>query len=61
MSDKLIWSWSSDATVVYVFRVYQTRFLKRWRMQEIRYYNTDCFINVVDTAEAFIKRYEEMK
>jgi hypothetical protein len=55
---KYIWLWSSDGTVLYVKRVYQTRFLKRWRMQQVAWYSTDRFADVIVVAETLIKRLE---
>lgn len=57
--DKLIWSWNSDGTVMYVLRVYQTRFFKRFKLQPVRTFYTSDFDDVKQVAEDFISRYEQ--
>lgn len=57
MKEKLIWCWSSDGMVLNVFRVYQTKYLKRWKMKRIACFMDSSFTDPEAVAEDFIKRY----
>lgn len=57
--NKLVWHWGYDGTVLYVKQIYQTRFLKRYKLKPVIHFYTKDFSNVKKTAENFIKRYEE--
>ena len=59
IKDKLIWCWGPDGSILFVFRIYQTRFLKRWKLERVRHFYTSDFTDVQEVAEDFIRRYEE--
>lgn len=55
---KYIWVWGYDGTVMYVYEVYQTRFTKRHRLNQIKHWYTNSFTDVQKVAEEFIEKLE---
>jgi hypothetical protein len=53
---KLVWCWGYDHSIMYVLRIYQTRFLKRWKCERVRYFYTQDFTDVQAIAEDFVNR-----
>lgn len=55
---KYIWAWGTDGTIMYVYEVYQTRFLKRHKLNHMKHWYTSDFNDVQTVAEQFIERLE---